>query len=238
MRNTLLGLACIALFLSSCVTRRSVPTAEPYYQSYGSNEVITESLFNDKDATLTEASIQKLLDGRIEIPDNARIAVYRFGNGNRSRYYPSWTTNEAYLKTQQEYLNTLTKNIEESEGVQNVILMPQMMTSRQPNITQLREAAVRLQADMLLVFQLNSDLYHKYKVFKKDEAKAFATCEAVLLDIRTGVIPHSSVYTEEFFTQKMETDLTVEDMHRRTENEAVMKVLNKTGAELSRFLKQ
>jgi hypothetical protein len=206
------------------------------YQSR--TEIITESLFTDKDATLSEESIQQLLDGRIQIPENARVAVYRFGSSNRNRYYPYWSSDEAYLKTQQQYLNALTNTMSDTESIQKIILMPQMMTSSQPNITQLREAAVRLQADLLLVFQLNSDLYYKYKTFKKDEAKAFATCEAILIDIRTGVIPHSSVFTEEFFTQKTEADLTVEEMRKRAENEAVMKVLAKTGAELTAFLQR
>lgn len=239
MKQVLFGLALITIFTSSCGSSKSaVPGAEPYYQSYTPNEVITESLFNDKDATLTEESIQKLLDGSIVVPQNARIAVYRFGSGNRNRYYPSWNTNEDYLKTQQQYLDTLIDGMNESADIQKIILMPQMMTSGQPNITQLREAAVRLQADLLLVFQLNSDLYYKYKMFQKDEAKAFATCEAVLLDIRTGVIPHSSVFTEEFYAQKTDADLTVQEMQRRAENSAVMKVLTKTGIELSRFLQQ
>lgn len=222
----------------SCTTPRAIPASEPMYQGYGDNDLITESLFNDKDATLSEESIQKLLDGRIQVPENARIAIYRFGKNYRNRYYPYWATNEAYLKTQQEYLDTLITSITGSASVQKAFLMPQMMTSNQPSITQLREAAVRLQADMLLIYQLNSDLYYKYKLFQKDETKAFATCEAVLLDIRTGVIPHSSVFTEEFYTAKLEEDLTVEEMQRRAENAAVMKVLAKTGSELSRFLKQ
>ena len=76
------------------------------------------------------------------------------------------------------------------------------MVGGNASITQLREAAVRLQADMLLIFSLKSDIYSKYRAFAKDEAKAFATNETLLMDIRTGVIPFSNVVTRDTLIKK------------------------------------
>ena len=38
-------------------------------------ETITESLFDSKDRTISEADIQRLLNGDIKLPDTIRIAI-------------------------------------------------------------------------------------------------------------------------------------------------------------------
>lgn len=113
-----------------------------------------------------------------------------------------------------------------------------MMISGNPSLTELREATVRLQADMLMVFYITSDIYYKYKMFKEDEAKAFATTETILMDIRTGVIPHSSIVTSEKFIKKGQQDLTTEEMRKRAEVDAVVLSLIETGVRTADFLNQ
>jgi hypothetical protein len=50
-----------------------------------------------------------------------------------------------------------------------------------------------MQADLLLVFRVSSDTYTQYRAFAKDKVKAYSTCEMVLLDIRTGLVPFTRV---------------------------------------------
>ena len=52
-------------------------------------EPITESLFNDKDRTLSESDIQKLLDGKLNLPDTLRLAVFKYGMNNH--YYSKFS---------------------------------------------------------------------------------------------------------------------------------------------------
>ncbi len=205
---------------------------------YTQPDIITESLFDDKEATLSEADIQRLLSGRIVLPDTVRVAVYKYGSAATNRYYSNYWYNEEYLKIQQNYIDILVSKVKEAEKVKKVILMPSLMTPRKNGMTQLRESAVRLQADLLLVFTVRSDIYYKYKMFKKDEAKAFATCEAILLDIRTGVVPHSSVITKEAYVKKGDDDWTSEETRKRAETEAVIRALNETGRGVADFLQE
>ena len=87
------------------------------------------------------------------------------------------------------------------------------------------------------LFSINSDIYHKYKVFKKDEVKAYATCESLLMDIRTGIIPHSEVVTRDFLTQKTEKDLDNNELRKRAEQTAIGLTLEEIGKRLTDFLK-
>jgi hypothetical protein len=65
------------------------------------------------------------------------------------------------------------------------------------SIPVLREAAVRMQADLLVVFRITSDVYYKYVVFAKNKVKVYSTSEAVLLDVRTGLVPFTRIVTRE-----------------------------------------
>ncbi len=212
----------------------TAPTPTRDMNDYGSPP-LTESLFDYKERTLSEEDIRRILDGNIVLRDTVRLAVFNFG-GSLARY-GSWRWyDEESLKSQQQLLDTLSYSLSQSRRVQKVIFLPSMVTGIKPNINQLRESAVRVQADMLLIFSLNSDIFQKYRAFKKDEAKAFATCEVVLMDIRTGVIPHTQVVTKSTQTTKNEGDYTDEEMQNRVLRAASLQALLEAGEGTAEFL--
>lgn len=228
-----LGL-CAALALSGCDTYKVTPPVnEPAFEN---DPIIDRSLFNAPDRTISEEDIQRLLNGKIVIPDSVRIAVFNFSDYSGSSYRYGYWNDEELLKTQQSYLDTLRTTIFGSAKVHKIILMPSLLANKESSITNLREVAVRLQVDFLLIYAVKSDIYYKYKLFNADEAKAFATCEAFLMDIRTSLIPFSTIITEEHLIKKSGKDLTIEEMRKRAEIEAVVKALSKTGAEVVNFL--
>lgn len=235
-----LFLMALAGLLTACSYQR--PVTEATAREQQTTEVIERSLFDPATGHLSEEDVQRLLNGHIVIHDSARIAVYRYGQGRKARGYGygygygSWSLDEEYLKTQQSYMDTLMSICLASPLVQETVLMPPMMVSPAPDLLELRTNAVRLQADLLLVFGLDSDIYYKYRMFAKDDAKAFATCQALLMDVRTGVIPHSTVFTREHLTTKAATDLTLEETRKRAERAAVMSALGSTGKAITGFL--
>lgn len=199
---------------------------------------ITQSLFDDRDRTISEENIQRLLNGRINLPDTIRIAIHRFSKSPVNRYYYSYWTDEDFLKTQQAFIDVIVNSLTKSKRVKKVILIPAMMMSTKPTITNLRETAVRLQCDLLLVFSVTSDLYYKYKFLNKDEAKAFATTESMLLDTRTGVVPFSYVVTKDYLTKKTGEDMNQDELRKRAEQQAIVESLIDTGDKLKDFLEQ
>ena len=225
----------IIAFLASCTTTRPLAHTPEMYPRI-QQDTLTQSLFQTKDQTITEADIQRLLDGTIKLPDTLRIAVYKYASTSINRYYSQFWNNEEYLSLQQSYLDTLMAPLKAHPRIGRLILIPTLMISQAPSITQLREAAVRLQADVLLVFSVNSNIYYKPKLFEKNEAKAFATCETLFMDIRTGVIPHSSVVTQEMWVQKAEADWNQQETRKRAENGAIWKCLEETGKKVVVFL--
>jgi hypothetical protein len=223
-----------AVVLMNCGSARA-PHVSSASQS-GRPDVITKSLFESKDASISEENIQRLLSGKIDIPDTIRVALFKYSSSSINRYYTSWWTDEEYLKTQQSFVDTLVQGIGLSSRVKKVIPVPTLMAGNSPSITQLRETAVRLQADILIVYSLASDIYYKYRMFQKNEAKAFATCETIVMDIRTGMIPHSAIVTREKLVIKEQQDLNDEETRKKAEREAVLLTLVETGKGISAYL--
>jgi hypothetical protein len=223
-------------FLFNCTTTRPISTGGITAYGIDKQEIVTNSLFDSKDRTISEADIQRLLKGKILIPDTVRVAIFKYSSTSINRYYTNWWTDEEYLKTQQSFVDELVGQIGGAKKVKKVIPVPTLMTSTTPNMTQLRETAVRLQSDILIVYSITSDIYYKYKVFQKNEAKAFATCETILMDTRTGVIPHTSIITREKIMIKDQQDLTDTETRKKAERDAILSTLVETGKQISKFL--
>jgi len=200
---------------------------------------LTSSLFASDEAVLGDEAIKTILSSRLRLPDNAKVALIKFPGSQHGalRYYGSYYwRSEDYLKTQQKYIDAVSDRLSASEDVSEVVLLPSLLTPNDATIPVLREAAVRLQADLLLVYRITSDIYHRSKLFADDEVKAYSTCEAVLLDVRTGIIPFTTVITKEAQAKKEKRDLETAETMRRVESAAVMDSLNIMAAELVSFL--
>ncbi len=220
----------ILLMITSCESQR-------YARYSQQKEPITQSLFNATDRTIDEDDVKKLLDGDLHLPDTLRIAIYKFGTTNRSfQYLYNGIGEENSVKAHQSFVDTLVANLQGNPKVKRVNIIPSLMLSAQPTITQLREAAVRMQSDILLVFSSSSDIYYKSKVLKKDETKAYATTEAFVMDIRTGLVPFSTMITKDFLTKQMSAEER-EETRRRAQRIAVLMTLDEVGKRLNVFLK-
>ena len=158
--------------------------ATPSYRlsRYQDEEIPTleTSLFRSDNENLSEEAIKQILESKIKLPSNAKIALMKFpskqGKGRASRYYGRfYWRSEDYLKVQQSYIDTLSSQLILAKKVDAIIALPSLLTPEDATISILREAAVRLQADLLLVFRISSDVYQKYRFLSKDEAKAFST---------------------------------------------------------------
>ena len=226
----------ISILMLSCGGENKI-TSTNSAPEYGEPDPIKQSLFDSKDRSISEENIQKLLNGQLNLPDTVRVALYQYTKAPRNRYYYGYATDEDYLKAQQSFVDTLINMISKSKRVRKVVLIPNLMISSTPNITNMRETAVRLQADLLLVFAITSDLYYKYRMFSKDEAKAYATTECMLMDIRTALVPFSTIVTKDYYSKKINNDENTEELRKRTERTAIMQTLSETGNRLVVYMK-
>jgi hypothetical protein len=231
MKKHILVLPFMALFFIQCQTYNRLGRS-------GNPSVITESLFNDKDRTLSEENIKTLLDGKLILPDTLRVAVFKVGMNNRFYTNMLYQRNyEGSVKGEQSLFDSLATRLKENARIEQVHSIPTMMLSSYPNITQLREASVRLQSDILLVYSTTSDIYYHQKIIKKDEIKAFATTELFLLDVRTSLIPFSTVVTKDYIAKEIKGELTAET-RKRAEQEATLQTLMAISEQIKGFLKK
>ena len=237
MKQTILFIATVFLFASCATTAHHSSDSEFFVRArgYGSNEPpITQSLFNDANATISEENIQIILDGHYELPKILRVALVKLEGRQRQRFF-HWT-NEEYLKTQQSYLELFTEKFKESQRATTVSVIPDLLISNNPTFVNIRESAVRTQADVVAIFTITSEIYSRHRMFSPDLIKAFATIEFILLDVRTGLIPFSTIVTRDYESRKQREDFDDTAARNRVKNEAVLLSINEIGEQLIKFL--
>jgi hypothetical protein len=244
MKYPLLLLALAATILSGCNTpsyqAAMTPSAAPVslMEDVSPPPAVT-SLFPSDQAVLSDEAVAKILSSKLELPEKVKVALMKFpddGWGSREygRFY--WR-DEQYLKLQQSQIDTLSEALMTSGQASDVTPLPTLMTPKQLTLPTLREAALRMQSDLLLVYRINSDTYTEYRTFAKDQVKAYSTCEIVLLDIRTGLVPFTRVISREQLEQKQSADLDLSETMRRAEEKSAVSSLNAAVGDLVNFLK-
>lgn len=229
--NRIFTLLLLVALASSCRTSHPV-SASNLHESNFTDTLITQSLFNDKTASISEDNIRKILDGNYTLPGKIRIAIVKLENP-QAKY--SWN-DETYLKNQQAYADTLIQQFRQSPSVSEVTIIPGILMPGTPTYTSIREAAVRMQADVVAIYTIAGDLYSRYRLFNKADIKAFATTQLILMDVRTGLIPFTSIITKDHLSQKNNSELNYAEATTRIQNEAVLLTLNETGQKISSFL--
>jgi hypothetical protein len=229
----------LAALLAGCASPAGKPAAMMATAEYASRPPLSTSLFPSDQAVLGDEAIERILSSKLELPAQAKVAVMKFPerDGWATRYYGHyyWTA-EDYLRLQQDHVETVTAALLQSGQVQQVTPLPTLMTPQQTSIPVLREAAVRMQADLLLVFRVTSDTYSRSRAFAKDKVKAYSNCELVLLDVRTGLVPFTRVIMKEKVEEKLPADFDLSETMRRAESAAALEALRTAAEDLVKFI--
>ena len=187
-------------------------------------------------AVLTEADVSRLLDASVARPSGGRVAILQVPGATAGSYGYWRIGSEADLWAREATVETLRARLL-AGAASEVSALPALLVPAEASVPALREMAVRLQADALLVFRTSGDLFERYRFFRSNEFKAYATCEALLLDVRTGAIPFTTVVTAEVTTAKQDADFTDADASRRAVEEATLAAIDEMGARVTAFLR-
>ena len=228
----LLLLLLAGIVLTSCETSQQMGKTNTAYHPEG-DTMILQSLFSDRSSTISEENIQKILDGNYKLPQQMRAVLVNLDNRQQKRYY--WS-DEDYLKSQQSYLDLFADKLKQSSRITNVSVMPDLLISKPASFTSIREAAVRMQADIVVVYSIAGDIYSNYKFFTKPDIKAFATTQLIVLDVRTGLIPFSTVVTKDVLSQRKKEELNNSEASSRIQQEAVLLTINEIGQKIKDLL--
>ena len=232
MKQTVLLIAIILTFISCNTTSHMNRYNEA--ENYGTP--ITQSLFDDKNSSISEENIQKILDGSYKLPEKFRVAIVKLESKQyQQRNYWRYWTNERHMKTQQSYLELFSENFKRFRQVTNVSVIPDLLISNSPTFVTIRESAVRTQADFVAIYSITSELYSKDNWFSSPDIKAFATTEFLLLDVRTGLIPFSTIVRKDYQSKKQKEDFNDEAVNERVKNEAVLLTIQEIIEQLTNF---
>jgi hypothetical protein len=222
----------IAILVASCGTARQASMGNTSDNQEDTS--IVQSLFADKSSSISEENIQRLLDGSYHLPASLKIAIVRLETPAQRRY--GWY-DENTSKARQSYLDSFVVRLRSSPRVESVTTIPAILLSDRPSFTVIREAAVRMRCNMVLIYSVNSDIYTRYRAFKEPDLKAFATTESLLLDVRTGMIPFSTTITRDVLTRKTKEDLSYSQTRDRVLDEAALATIKEVGEKIVGFLK-
>ena len=218
--------------ISGCVTTSTDPS---YMASdaYRQREAADTTLFASDQAVLGGQSIERILNSRVQLPTRARLAVLALRRyGGHGLWSPDAAESEKQRKTE------VITQLKQSSRLADVSLLPTILTPKKKGIPQLREAAARFQAHLLLVYDTQYDTFEKYRLFRTDQARAYCTVEAILLDVRTGIVPFTSVSLQQYEVKKEKDDMNLREASMRAQMAAEARALTEIAADLVEFLER
>ena len=219
----------------------SCQLTKPVAQSTGNtvqeaDPIITQSLFSDRSATIPEEQINRMLQGNYKLPSQLRVALVKMDAEPQTKRMRTYA-DEDYLKLQQSYQDVLIEKLRLTSRVSRISGIPDLLVTRGSSYTNIREAAVRMQADLVVIYSITSDIYTKYKAPAEPDIKAFATTQIVMMDVKSGMQPFSTVVTKDHVAKRKPETPEDPAALARAENEAVLTSLFEVGTQITDFLK-
>ena len=226
----LLLIVVITIFLQACATVSSVERPSSYYEDASTNEQV--GLFNEITLADNDEKIRALLNYRVTLPKSSRIAILKLNGESRWRFY-----SDDFTQLTDSIVTQLIDKLRSSERVYDASILPAMLIPADKSVPVLREAAARFQADLLFGYRTLCNSYQKYRILSDDETKSYCSVEAILLDIRSGIIVKSIVSTENFAAVKKADDNNFSETIKKAELEATAKALGTVAEEVVSYLK-
>lgn len=193
--------------------------------SYQERKQLTDSFFAADQALMSNEVLAKILDSRIEIGEHVNIAVLPLNARWGATGYDA-TVQEGIAKALAD-----TTRVVGVGRIPTIVLPHDRMT-----IPFIREACARLQCDFVLMYRVDQDVRTRWRWSKfHREAKTYATAEAMLLDVRTGLIPWTDLVDDEVKSVRTDQDQSLEEIAIA---ESLAHTTAKVGEDLAEFFRQ
>jgi hypothetical protein len=206
----------IALFMmEGCAKRMAAFAPPPPVQTIlgdEGNEGLQQSLFKGDQAVLSDQDIVKILGTQLILVDRHRLAILNLNATS------AWSEDLADAETKN--FDKLLEALKVSPQLTEVRLLPSLLVPEKRTVPYLREAAARIQADLLFVYMTRIQTFRRDRFLKSDEVRAQCAAESVLLDVRTGIVVHTARATENIATKRTPADINFSETLARAESEA------------------
>ena len=220
----------VSVVVSGCNTpTRNFSTPSNYYEQFSAGDA-AETLFSGDAAVLSNAEIERILAYRYEVPTLSRIALLPSG-------WAAWGgwSEEMTVATEAIDKGTLAV-LRASPLVYDAAFLPSILVPEKRTVPYLREAGARFQADLLLAYKTACRSFERYRLFASDQTRAYCTVEAVLLDVRTGLVPFTATSSQSFNASKTDQDLNTREAILRAQLSAVSRALGEISERVVVFL--
>ena len=228
-------LRCLAWVV--CITGCSgaLSYSQMHDPEYRARPEIEESLFREDQEVISNEAIKEILESRVTLPGRITVAVQELGTG--------WS----YASQEAEKLDIVARTLKKSPRVVGVTAIPELLLRRkrahrrasyslEPRIPDFREAAARLQCELVLFYKITADVRYRNRLLRRDEAKVFATVEGMLLHTRTGIFPFTALIDKEYEGIEAKDDGLWRSFSERARREATVAALQGLAAEVLDFI--
>jgi hypothetical protein len=171
-----------------------------------------DSLFKGDQAVLSDQDIARILGTQVRLTDRHRLAILNLSSMN------PWS--EDIADTEAKNFDNLLRVLRSSPQLTEVRFLPTLLVPEKRTVPYLREAAARIQADLLFVYTARIQSFRRDRFLKSDEVRAQCVAESVLLDVRTGIVVHTARATENIAMKKTPADLNFSETVARAQSEA------------------
>lgn len=230
-KHVVLLMASLALAGCAMEPVSTVDRSDSYYMSVAEGQAgETLSLFTSDEAVLSSEDIARILAHRYALPAQNRIGVIALGRAFWFSY------SEELARTGTDIQAAMVARLRSSPRVYDASYLPTLLIPEKRTVGHYREAAARYQADLLLIYQAACRSYDKYRFFSPDESKSYCNVEAVILDVRTGIVPFSATASRDFMARENKEDMNFRETMARAELKALSDALGEVGDEVVKFL--
>lgn len=235
MKNLLLAAFCMVL-MNGCSTVATVHRPDDYYRSQPvtpqSGAEDAGQLFSDQDSGMSDKDIERILNYRVKLPPKNRVAILRMSTDNYWQFYSN-----DFAQLSDSIASGFIEELGKSSRIYDASYLPGMLVPDKRTVPFLRAAAARYQADLLLVYRNACRSFEKYKLVLANETRMYCTVEAVLLDVRSGIVPFTVVSSKESSSHQRDADTNFRETIAKAEMEAIAKCLNEVARSINEFLK-
>jgi len=187
-------------------------------------------LFKGDQEVLSNADIERILSAQIILGDRHRLAVL----GLSPRLVWSQELSDLDAQNSERFLQALGS----AAQLTQVQSMPTLLIPEKRTVPYLREAAARFQADLLRIYTTRIQTFQQNRLIGADEVRAACSAESVLLDVRTGIVVHTTRSSETIATKKAPGDLNFSETVAKTQSEATGRALVKLADAVVTYLKE
>jgi hypothetical protein len=225
----LLLVACSTL--GACATTYTADRPADYLDAEQTRSD-AHSLFGSDASVLADADIERILSYEYASPAISRIALLPFG-------WSTWSGWSEEMAISVEAIDAqVLQTLRASPRIFDASFLPSILVPEQRTVGHLREAAARYQADLLLVFRSSCRSFQRYRIFGAERSRSYCSVEAVLLDVRTGLVPFSASTMQNFEVAESDDDFNLQETMLRAQLEALANALGEVSAVVVGFVER